>query len=106
MSAIDGRSLPAGSDRAARSRWRMPMAIADAARDPERLVFSLPLAAALVGLVVALLSLLVNATDPVMAPLLAALGVLLDVAAVLGRARTRSFDRPALGLATLCLVAA
>jgi phosphate transport system permease protein len=103
MTAIEQGALPA---RRARSRSRLPAGLAQARQRPELLVFSLPLAIGLLGMVVALATLLVNDTDAVIAPLLLLLAVAEGVAAAVLRVRTGVLDRPAVVIAVASLVAA
>jgi ABC-type phosphate transport system permease subunit len=81
---------------------RVPVTRVKSAAGPYRL----PLATSVVGLVVALLTLLTNATDAIIAPLLLALAAALGVAIWVGRSRTGVFDRPAAVIAILALASA
>lgn len=103
MTAIKEASLPAGR---VRSRRRLPAGVAEAARLPERRVFTVPLAVAGIGMVVAVLTLFVNDTDVLIAVLLALLAAALGAAVQVQRARTGDLDRPIVVLAVLSLVAA
>jgi|GEM_PF-1907411 len=103
MTAIKEASLPAGR---VRSRRRLPAGVAEAARQPERRVFAVPLAVGGIGMVVAVLTLFVNDTDVLIAVLLALLAAALGAAVLVQRARTGALDRPIVVLAVLSLVAA
>ena len=102
MTAIEQRV----SQGRVRSRGRVPAALTEAARRPEQLVFGLPGAVGVVGMVVALLTLFVNGTDAVIAPLLSLLAVTLAAASGVKRARTTVLDRPIVIIAIASLVAA
>lgn len=102
MTAIEGGAVT--TRRQGRARGRIA-GFADARRRPETLVYVLPLAVGALGIGVALATVLVNATDPVMAPLLVALGVAQAVAVALPRSRGASLDRTGTALAIAALLA-
>jgi phosphate transport system permease protein len=88
-----------------RASSRGPAGLAEARQRPDRLLFGLPLAVGLLGIGVALTTVLVNATDAVMATLLVLLAVAQGAAVGVRRMRTGVLDRPGLVLAVLPLLA-
>ena len=103
MTALKEGSLTANG---IRSRWRLPAGLVEAARQPGRRGFVLPLAVGAVGMVVACLTMFVNTTDALMAPLLGLLAIALGAGAGAARAQTVTIDRPVVVLAVLSLGAA
>lgn len=97
---LTGRGRVLGEPRLSR---RLPAGLADAARQPDRLAFAVPLAVGFLGVVVACLALFVNSTDGIMVPLLGLLAVAVGLAAGVEKARTAALDRPALVLAVVAL---
>lgn len=106
MTTFDRRSLPVGPEGVTRPGRRLQAELADASRHPERFVFGLPLATGVLGLMVALLSMFINATDGVMAPLLGLVGLTLAIATGVRRRRLPTLDRASMACATLSLLAA
>jgi phosphate transport system permease protein len=105
MTAIEGRG-PRQPVTPAVSRSRVSAGSAETGRRPEQSAFALPLAVGLLGMVVAMVTVLVNETDVIMAPLLLLLAVAQGVAVGVRRARTGVLDRPGVVLAVLPLVTA
>jgi len=81
-----------------------PAGLTEARRGPARIEI-LPLAAGVLALVVALVTVVVNGTDIVISPLTLLLAATLGITVVVRRARTGVLDRPAIVLAALALVA-
>ena len=106
MTATKTARGPASPGRQGGRRLRLPAGVADAIRQPERRFFALPLAVGILGMVVALLTTIVNDTDAIIAPLLGLVAVALLVAVVAQRARGGPLDRTGLVFAIIAVVAA
>jgi phosphate transport system permease protein len=103
MTAIDHSAVPA---RVARFRGRLPTGLTGARSRSVRLVYSVPLATALVGLVISVLSWSTNDLDGAIGPVLALLAVALGLAVAVQRAISGTVDRSSAVVAVLALGAA